>query len=174
MAKRIEYRNGDLIREIKFIKELESERKPCGDLTRFALFECPYCHNQFTQRISDIRSRKTISCGCRKTKGFNTKHGLRYTKYYKEWQNIKNRCLNPNTKQFKDYGGRGILICDEWIGDFMTFYNYIITLEGHELIGHRNDQLTIDRINNNGNYEPGNLKFSTRKEQAHNSRRYAA
>jgi len=171
--KRIEYKYGDLISGIKYVAELDSKRNPNGEIRRYAVFECPLCSNHFTQRIRDIVSGKTVTCGCKKRLG-NVKHGLRYTKYYKEWQNIKNRCFNPNVKQFKDYGGRNITMYEKWINDFMSFYNYIISLHGHESIGCHKDQLTIDRINNNGNYEPENLKFSTKKEQSNNRRKAAA
>jgi hypothetical protein len=75
------------------------------------------------------------------------KHGLKNTRLYKIWQQMKNRCLNPKGNRFKDYGARGITVCDEWKNDFKAFYDWAMS-NGYS------DDLTIDRIDNDGNYEP--------------------
>lgn len=93
-----------------------------------------------------------------------------YYKYIKKrpspeqyaWSHMKQRCFNPNNKRYKDYGGRGIKVCDEWVNDFKSFYNYI---------GERpSSNHSLDRIDNNGNYEPGNVRWSTYEEQNNNRR----
>jgi hypothetical protein len=80
------------------------------------------------------------------------------------WKNMRNRCNDPNNKQYKDYGGRGIKVCERW-DNFGVLMNDILTSIGERPLG-----LTIDRINNDGNYEPGNVKWSTWIEQAANRR----
>lgn len=88
-------------------------------------------------------------------------HGLRYTRIYRIWCNMKRRCYNKNDKSYKAYGGRGITVCDEWKFDFLSFYNWAIE-SGY------NDKLTIDRINVNGNYEPCNCRWLDSKSQCNN------
>ena len=88
---------------------------------------------------------------------------MSHTPLHKLWSNTKNKCNNKKNKDYKYYGARGITVCDEWKNDFMAFYNWCINN------GYRNG-LTIDRINNDGNYEPGNCRFTTRFKQLENTR----
>ncbi len=92
----------------------------------------------------------------------NTKHGLSHIPEYKTWKAMKNRCNNPKATGYQDYGGRGIKICDEWDKSFTAFLNHI---------GEKpSPRHSIDRIDVNGNYEPGNVRWATRWTQNINQR----
>lgn len=90
------------------------------------------------------------------------RHGLSKTRLHTIWHSMYCRCHYPQTNQYKNYGGRGIKICEEWEKDFVSFYNWAMD-NGY------NDNLTLDRINVNGNYEPSNCRWITRKEQGRNT-----
>lgn len=91
------------------------------------------------------------------------KHGLHGTRIYRIYTNMKTRCYNPNYIRYKDWGGRGIKVCNEWLTDFKAFYDWAI-LNGY------NDKLTLDRIDANGNYEPSNCRWVDYHTQAVNKR----
>lgn len=93
----------------------------------------------------------------------NFKHGLYKNRLYGIWSNMKTRCCSETYHLYKDYGARGIEVCDEWLNDFEHFYNWAIS-NGYQ------DNLTIDRINNNGNYEPSNCRWVDMKTQNRNRR----
>lgn len=134
--------------------------RPNGDILKAWLCECD-CVNK-TRRIVDENSLKynhTKSCGCTRHKT----HGLSYSRIYKIYYAMLQRCTNENYRQYNDYGGRGIKVCKEWQDDFMNFYNWAIE-NGYS------DSLSIDRKNVNGDYCPENCMWSTSIEQANNKR----
>lgn len=107
-----------------------------------------------------LRAQKTKSCGCYKEEK-RLKHGQHKSITYSSWVAMRQRCLNPETTGFARWGGRGITICARW-GEFKNFL---------EDMGERpSKEYSLDRINNNGNYEPGNCRWATRKQQIRNSR----
>ena len=91
------------------------------------------------------------------------KHSKSHDRIYFIWQSMKDRCYNPNNKQYKNYGGRGIKVCDEWKNDFKIFLEWANK-------NNYDSSLTIDRINVNGDYEPLNCRWTTLKEQQNNKR----
>lgn len=90
---------------------------------------------------------------------------LKKPPFYGAWIGMKSRCFNPNATGYSNYGGRGITVCEEWKDSFETWYNYVSKLKHFREKGR-----TLDRINNDGNYEPGNVRWATKKEQARNRR----
>ncbi len=127
------------------------------------------CGNVTTVGQGNLKSGKTKSCGCiRKENPIRIKIGnLHGTRIHKIYHNMRNRCLNPQNPRYKDYGGRGIKICDEWLGKFVGFNCfYKWAMEN----GYRDD-LTIDRIDNDGDYCPTNCRWVDYKTQRRNTRR---
>lgn len=102
--------------------------------------------NEYNQGVADSNRRRT-------------KHGQSHDRVYTAWQGIKQRCTNPNATHYHRYGGRGVTMYPPWVADYASFREYV----GEAPLG-----ASLDRIDNEGNYEPGNIRWATRKEQASN------
>lgn len=134
------------------------------------------CGNEKIIRYGELTRGSTISCGCYHKEMFgalNRTHGLSGNcgRLYPLWKSIKRRCYCEGSKDYKNYGGRGIVMCDEWKDNFQAFHDWAIA-NGYkeEKTEYGLNILTIDRINVNGNYEPNNCRFITNAEQARNKR----
>lgn len=112
---------------------------------------------------SNLKNGHIRSCGCLISES-NTKHGQWNTRLYRIYHAMKQRCYNPNSAPYPFYGGRGITVCSEWLNDFQAFYDWAMSN------GYRDD-LSIDRIDVDGNYEPGNCRWTIKTLQSFNRRK---
>lgn len=118
------------------------------------------CGREIVVRNDHLKSGRQVSCGCVRKARMVT-HGKYKTKEYGVWEAMIQRCFNKRNSQYADYGGRGITVCPEWRKSFQAFIDHV---------GPRPESHCIERINNDGNYEPGNVKWATRFEQSRNTR----
>lgn len=176
---------GQTFGKLTVIKFEGYRTSPSGRKRFLWLCRCE-CGNLVITTTDTLKRNRRTSCGCSKKKSLRKsssqirkikdysknkydhmeapEHGYSRTRLYNIWQAMKTRCYNKNHKYYKDYGGRGITVCPEWQHDFLKFREWALQ-NGYK------ENLTLDRIDVNGNYEPGNCRWATMKEQNENKRK---
>ena len=148
---------------MKLIKNLGAIKKDANPNNRssYGIFLCPICSNEFTTRIADVKNGSSTKCSSCSNRISKTKHGYRKTRLYSIWSGMKDRCNNPKSVDYKNYGARGFEVCFEWNTSFEKFRDW--ALEN----GYTKD-LSLDRRNGNTGYRPQNCRWATKSTQAQN------
>lgn len=160
---------GQKFSRLLVIKRAENKVFKCGTVVAQWICKCDCGKENIIVASNKLRNGNTKSCGClhdelfEKNRMLHMKHNKSNTRLYKIWSGMKQRCHNSRHPKYRIYGKRGIVVCDEWKNSFEKFYNWAIE-HGYK------DNLTIDRIDNDRNYEPNNCRWFTPKEQSNNVR----
>lgn len=151
----IDFRIGIVLHTCTVLKLLYKDSKH-----RTYLFKCGHCGTNFKALYNNVKKGNTKSCGCQKNKNPHKTHGMSNSRIYNVWRTMIYRCELATHISYKNYGARGISVCKRW----HKFENFL------EDMGIPLGKLDIDRIDNNGNYEKNNCKWSSRKENSNNKR----
>lgn len=142
--------------------------KRIGSRWGHSLWECKCDCGTVCQRTANqLTMSKAVSCGCmtkEAQRNSRFSHGGTGTRLYRIWKGIRQRCSNSNISYYKYYGGKGVTVCDEWLHDFTAFQQWALS-HGYA------DNLTIDRIDGDGNYEPNNCRWVTMTVQNRNKKK---
>lgn len=158
-SNRKEYSKGEKIGSCIFLSESHVKK-----WVRYCIFLCD-CGKEFTTRLSSVSTNKTTSCGCVGIKNRNAKvikHNMSRTPEYKTLYRCRSRCYNKKYPRYKDWGGRGIRVCQEWLDSFETFYK--------DMGPRPSEHHSLERIDNNKDYCKENCKWGTEEEQVDNKR----
>ena len=148
---------------MKLIKDLGMEYATISSKQKshYGLYECPLCSAHFRTQLNHVKNGSSTKCkSCASTIKM-TKHGGSGTKIHRAWKNMKQRCYNKNNSHYEWYGGKGVAVCELWKNNFKAFQEWSLK-NGYS------EELSIDRINNNGDYEPSNCRWTTNEVQARN------
>lgn len=161
-------KEGDRFGRLVAICIAYSKNQPNGHKRNYWACQCD-CGNIKAIKAGSLMHGRTKSCGCyyQETRGGTwLKHNLAHNRFYKVWIGIKGRCYNCNSSSYYKYGERNIELYEPWRNNVEPFIKYLLTLEGCD-----NPNLSIDRINTLGNYEPGNIRFADYHTQSANRRK---
>jgi len=151
-----------LIKDLGMLKPKETSKYT----VRHGMYECPTCLKHFKVITASVKSGRSTQCNsCGVTKSSTTHGRSKTSPNYQRWEQMKQRCLNPNSAKYSYYGGKGITICPKWLKDFSAYEDYIMSLPNAGKPGY-----TVDRIEGYKDYIEGNLRWASKRLQARNTK----